>query len=66
MQMYLAGNNKFITDTRLQDQDTVIIYKFLRNNLYVTNLDLRYNNIGDEGANNIAKLIEVTTTLYLV
>ena len=59
MRLYLAGNNKLITDYRLTDDDTVILYKWLRNDLYVVSLDLRYNNIADEGAANIAKLIEV-------
>ena len=59
MHLYLAGNNTLITDSRLDDKQAQVIYKWLRNNLYVTSIDLRYNNITDEGAQYIAKLIEV-------
>ena len=55
----LAGNNHLLTDTRLTDRDAEALYKTLRNNVYVTSLDLRYNNLTDEGAQHIAKLIEV-------
>jgi hypothetical protein len=61
MRLYLAGNNKLITNYRLTDADTIILYKWLRNDLYVVSLDLRYNSITDEGAANIAKLIEVSS-----
>ena len=59
MLLYLAGNNKLVTDTRLNDGDVDILYKTLRNNTFVTSLDLRYNNITDEGAKKLAALIEV-------
>ena len=59
MHLYLAGNNKLLTDKRLVDQDMLVLYKTLQNNLYVTSLDLRFNNITDEGAKHLAKLIEV-------
>lgn len=59
MHLYLAGNNQLLTDKRLVDQDMLVLYKTLQNNLYVTSLDLRFNNITDEGAKHIAKLIEV-------
>ena len=59
MLLYLAGNNKLVTDTRLNDGDVDILYKTLRNNTFVTSLDLRYNNITDEGAKKVAALIEV-------
>lgn len=59
MHLYLAGNNQLLTNKRLVDQDMLVLYKTLQNNLYVTSLDLRFNNITDEGAKHIAKLIEV-------
>lgn len=61
--LYLAGNNKLITDTRLDDSQALIIYKWLKNNLYVTSIDLRYNSITDEGAKHIAQLIEESAAL---
>ena len=59
MHLYLAGNNKLLTDKRLVDQDCEALYKLLQNNVFIDSLDLRYNNITDEGAKWIAKLIEV-------
>lgn len=59
MLLYLAGNNKLLTDTRMEDKDCEALYKTLQNNSYVTSLDLRYNNITDEGAKFLAKLLEV-------
>lgn len=58
MQLYLAGNNKLLTDKRLVDQDCEALYRLLNNNVFVNGLDLRYNNITDEGAKWIAKLLE--------
>ncbi|XP_046343701.2 leucine-rich repeat-containing protein 34-like isoform X1 [Haliotis rufescens] len=63
MHLYLAGNNKLLTDRRLADPDCLALYKTLENNLYVVSLDLRYNNITDEGAQHLAKLIEGTPGL---
>lgn len=63
MRLYLAGNNKLITDYRITDADCVIIYKWLRNNLYVVSMDLRYNNITDDGIVHISKLIQETAHL---
>ena len=63
MLLYLAGNNKLVTDVRLGDADVRLLCETLKNNTFVTSLDLRYNNITDEGAKHIAKLIEETPTL---
>lgn len=63
MHLYLAGNNKLLTDKRLTDKDAEALYKTLQNNLYVTSIDLRYNNITDEGAVFIAKLIEESASI---
>ena len=59
MHLYLAGNNKLLTDTRLNDQDCEALYKFLKNNVFIDSVDLRYNNITDAGAKWIALMIEV-------
>ena len=65
MHLYLAGNNKLLTDQRLVDQDCEALYRLLQNNVFITSLDLRYNNITDEGANWIAKLLEVCCSVTL-
>lgn len=62
MHLYLAGNNKLLTDKRLGDKDCEALYKLLQNNVFVTSLDLRYNNITDEGIKFLAKLLEVMLT----
>ena len=66
MLLYLAGNNKLVTDVRLTDDDVCRLCESLKNNTYVTSLDLRYNNITDEGAKHIATLIEVLSTDIIV
>ncbi|XP_071944428.1 leucine-rich repeat-containing protein 34-like isoform X2 [Antedon mediterranea] len=63
MAIKLPGNNHLLTDTRLQDEDALILYKSLVNSTYVTSLDLRYNNISDEGAKHIGNLIKDTCGL---
>ena len=65
MHLYLAGNNKLLTDQRLVDQDCEALYRLLQNNVFITSLDLRYNNITDEGAKWIAKLLEVCCPVTL-
>ena len=59
MEFILPGNNHLLTDTRLNDHDTLLLYKTLVNNTYVTTLEMKYNEITDEGAQHIGKLIEV-------
>ena len=59
MEFILPGNNYLLTNTRLNDHDVETLYKTLVNNSYVTSLDLKYNEITDEGAKHIGKLIEV-------
>ena len=59
MYLYLAGNNKLLTDTRLGDGDCLALYHTLKNNIYISVLDLRYNNVTNEGAKHIAQLIQV-------
>ena len=58
----MAGNNRLVTDRRLTDADAEMLSECLRRNEYVTGLDLRYNNITDEGARHIAQLIAVSDT----
>lgn len=63
MYLYLAGNNKLLTDKRIEDADCESIYKTLQTNSYVTSLDLRYNVITDVGVKFLAQLIEESTKL---
>ena len=57
--LYLAGNNHLIEAERLVDDDCAALYHTLKNNMYVTSLDLRYNRITDQGAAFIGNLIKV-------
>nr|ADF32021.1 leucine rich repeat only protein 3 [Azumapecten farreri] len=63
MDLYLAGNNKLLTEKRLVDSDAEALCKTLSNNTYVHGLDLRYNDLTNVGAKHIAKLLEETVTL---
>lgn len=63
MHLYLAGNNKLLSDKRLEDKDCEVLYKLLQNNVFVTSLDLRYNNITDEGIKFLAKLLEENSVI---
>ena len=56
MSLLLAGNNHLLTKKRLEDQDALVLFHTLKNNTYVTSLDLRYNNITDMGAELLANL----------
>ncbi|XP_064599186.1 leucine-rich repeat-containing protein 34-like [Liolophura sinensis] len=58
MYLYLAGNNKLLTDIRLGDKDVEVLCEALMSNLYISTLDLRYNNITDKGAEHIANLLK--------
>ncbi|KAI8500511.1 Leucine-rich repeat-containing protein 34 [Branchiostoma belcheri] len=63
MTLDLAGNNKLLTDVRLEDRDMVPLCQTLANSTFVSRLDLRYNNITDEGAKHLGKLIETSVSL---
>ncbi|XP_023137199.2 leucine-rich repeat-containing protein 34 [Amphiprion ocellaris] len=54
----LAGNIRLRRVQRLSDDDVLILCKCLQNNQHVTGLDLRYNNIGDDGAGHLAELLQ--------
>ena len=59
-ELYLAGNNSFVDGPRLGDADALLIRDWLTPNHYVTGLDLRYNQIANEGARCIAQLLLVS------
>ncbi|CAF0994160.1 unnamed protein product [Brachionus calyciflorus] len=59
----LRGNNYFLNNIKLNNDDAFCLYHALRLNSWVSILDLRYNRINDEGAVWIAKLIAENSTL---
>ncbi|XP_030254037.1 leucine-rich repeat-containing protein 34 isoform X1 [Sparus aurata] len=62
----LAGNNRLRRVQRLDDKDVLALSKCLRNNTCVTaGLDVRYNNITDEGAGHLADLLQEDSSALL-
>ncbi|XP_073344187.1 leucine-rich repeat-containing protein 34 [Pagrus major] len=59
----LAGNNRLRRVQRLDDEDVLALSKCLRSNTCVTGLDVRYNDITDEGAGHLADLLQDNSTL---
>nr|XP_015811061.2 leucine-rich repeat-containing protein 34 isoform X1 [Nothobranchius furzeri] len=55
----LRGNDNQPVLQRLGDEDVFAMSKCLQNHQAVTGLDLRYNNVSDEGARHLADLIKV-------
>ncbi|KAI4806428.1 hypothetical protein KUCAC02_017254 [Chaenocephalus aceratus] len=54
----LSGSHHLRNVQRLDDQDILALSKCLKNNKSVTGLDLRYNNITDEGVGHLAELLQ--------
>uniref|UniRef100_A0A3Q3GIJ8 Leucine rich repeat containing 34 n=1 Tax=Kryptolebias marmoratus TaxID=37003 RepID=A0A3Q3GIJ8_KRYMA len=54
----LRGNDRSRHGQRISDEDMFSLSKCLQNNPSVTGLDLRYNNVSNEGAGHLADLIE--------
>ncbi|XP_072234507.1 leucine-rich repeat-containing protein 34 [Leuresthes tenuis] len=54
----LTGNNRLKHIQRLCDDDVCALSKCLQSNECVTGLDVRYNNICDEGAGHIAEILK--------
>ena len=64
--MNLRGNNYFLKEKpRLSNDDAFVLYHTLKINSCVTELDLRYNRLTDEGAHWIAKLLIVSQFLLI-
>ncbi|XP_043961067.1 leucine-rich repeat-containing protein 34 isoform X2 [Gambusia affinis] len=59
----LAGNRKQKGFQRLADNDVLALSKCLLNYRTLTGLDMGYNNISDEGAAYLAKLLEAQDTM---
>ncbi|XP_055363977.1 leucine-rich repeat-containing protein 34 isoform X4 [Betta splendens] len=56
----LPGNKQ---RQRLHDEDAMVLCKCLQNNKCVTGLDLRYNNISDEGVERLSGLLQEDSSL---
>ncbi|XP_074549842.1 leucine-rich repeat-containing protein 34 [Halichoeres trimaculatus] len=54
----LSANNSHGCVQRLNDKDVFALLKCVRNNKSVTGLDFKYNNITDEGAGDLADLLQ--------
>ncbi|KAM8731127.1 leucine-rich repeat-containing protein 34 isoform 1-T1 [Acanthopagrus schlegelii] len=62
----LAGNNRLRRVQRLDDKDVLALSKCLRNNTRVTaGLNVRYNNITDDGAGHLADLLQEDSSALL-
>lgn len=61
--LYLAGNNKLLTEQRVTDEDVFILFKILKNSSIFVVINLSYNNLGDNSAQTIAAYLQENTTL---
>ncbi|XP_044031963.1 leucine-rich repeat-containing protein 34 [Siniperca chuatsi] len=61
----LTGNNQLRRVQRLDDKDVLALSKCLINNECVTGLDVRYNNITDEGVGHLAHLLQEASSALL-
>ena len=59
MHLYLAGNNKALCQRRINDDDCPLLARFLDKNVFVKSVDLRYNEITDDGVKILADLLTV-------
>lgn len=66
MRLYLAGNNKLLTEVRLTDTDCPLIADLLTKSTFITSIDLRYNNITDEGVKVLADMLQQNASLLEV
>ncbi|NWH71298.1 LRC34 protein, partial [Piaya cayana] len=59
----IAGNNHLVPVQRVTDDDLQVLTSILRNTVFVTGLDLRYNVLTDAGAKHMAAFLEENSTL---
>ncbi|XP_032360258.1 leucine-rich repeat-containing protein 34 [Etheostoma spectabile] len=59
----VRGNSRLRNVQRLNDDDVLAICECLRNNQSVSGLDVRYNNITDEGVGHLVGLLQCNSTL---
>ncbi|XP_068137084.1 leucine-rich repeat-containing protein 34 isoform X3 [Hyperolius riggenbachi] len=60
----LCGNNRLMPGRRITDEDFLAVSKVLRQNSFITGLDLRFNNLTDKGAVQIAKFLQEGCFLF--
>ncbi|XP_063298716.1 leucine-rich repeat-containing protein 34 [Pelobates fuscus] len=59
----ICGNNRLVKAERVTDEDFLSLSRVLGQNTFVTNLDLRYNNLSDNGAIHIGNFLKGNTSL---
>ncbi|XP_009700123.1 PREDICTED: leucine-rich repeat-containing protein 34 [Cariama cristata] len=59
----IAGNNHLVPVQRVTDDDLQVLASVLRNTVFATGLDLRYNVLTDAGAKNVATFLQENSTL---
>ncbi|NXY45340.1 LRC34 protein, partial [Ceuthmochares aereus] len=59
----IAGNNHLVPVQRVTDDDLQVLASVLRNTVFVTGLDLRYNILTDAGAKHMAAFLQENSTL---
>ncbi|XP_075013530.1 leucine-rich repeat-containing protein 34 isoform X3 [Calonectris borealis] len=59
----IAGNNNLVPVQRVTDDDLQVLASVLRNTVFVTGLDLRYNVLTDAGAKHMTTFLQENSTL---
>ncbi|XP_056421105.1 leucine-rich repeat-containing protein 34 isoform X2 [Hyla sarda] len=60
----ICGNNRLVAVKRVTDEDFLAISRVLKENNFITNLDLRFNNLTNNGAAYIAKFLQDGCSLF--
>ncbi|KAG8445201.1 hypothetical protein GDO86_010107 [Hymenochirus boettgeri] len=60
----LCGNNRLVKVQRVIDEDFLSLSQVLKKHIFITNLDLRYNNLSDNGAIYIADFLQNNSSLF--
>jgi Ran GTPase-activating protein (RanGAP) involved in mRNA processing and transport len=64
LEIVIQGNDKHNFNNRIEDQSLVALVASLEQfAIYIEDIDLRYNEITDEGANALAELIQKSPRL---
>ncbi|XP_031470502.1 leucine-rich repeat-containing protein 34 isoform X4 [Phasianus colchicus] len=59
----IAGNNRLVPVQRVTDEDVQVLASVLCSAVFVTGLDLRYNNLTDVGVRHMATFLQENSTL---
>ncbi|XP_075717699.1 leucine-rich repeat-containing protein 34 isoform X1 [Rhinoderma darwinii] len=62
--LHICGNNRQVAVKRVTDEDFLAISHVLKQNSFITNLDLRFNNLTNNGAVYIAKFLQDGCSLF--